>query len=516
MSDSLSLAIPDAPLAHHLPADQGDPSTDLLVPLQVTATPTPPPNDAFANAVEVTLPITVTGNNQWGTTETGEPRDCQNDYKSVWYRFTAPSSGTLVIQTETPNFTAGVTLYRGTTLNGLTYVTCGREAWVEAGQTYYLQVGSQTSNLGGPFTLRVSALYPVPANDNFANAAPLTLPATTRGHTYGATKESNEPAACNGTPLDRTVWYRFTAPLTGAASVVTDGSDFSVILSLYQGTQVGSLTLVGCDPYYYGTGPRLGAHVTAGETYYLQVGGYDYQRGQFTLQVTVLPPTPTPTLTPTRTATPTATATPTVTPTCPSSGPGRCTATPTATATPTIDPNATATFTPAPTPTIATCPINLYPGYWSGSGVSFNLSFDRTEVTNFSFSGYGCRHSLSFSAPSLPISSDCKIAFSGDLSDGVFVGLGGFGSPRELVGAWSCVTDSAIQRGVWSATGPSQPANTPTPPPTLPPTITATPTFTATPPPPTVTPTFTPTVVWTPSAWLYLPGIKRNRAFHDQ
>ena len=328
------------------------PRTGLFT-LSISLPHAPPANDAFATAIDVTLPVTVTGTNRWATTEAGEPWGCGYDSKTVWYRFTAPASGTLLTQVEAPGLAMGVTVFQGTALNGLRWLGCTSDVRVEAGQTYYLKVGgaNNSSLRSGAFTLRLSAPYPLPANDAFADATPLTLPATLQGYTYGATLERREPDSCRGVRFERSVWYKWTAPVTGAVSIATTDSTFPILLGLYQGTQIADLTLVACGGSLAGTESHLSAPVTAGETYYLQLAGAYDEYGRFTLQVAVLASTVTPTVTatPTDTATPTATATPTDT------------ATPTATAVP---PTATPSVTPGvalPTGTPTALPLTATP-----------------------------------------------------------------------------------------------------------------------------------------------------------
>ena len=83
---------------------------------------TPPPNDAFANAQVITGATgTVSGTNRGATKETGEPdHGGHPGGRSVWYRWTAPSTGTFRFDTCSSNFDTVLAAYSGTTVNALT------------------------------------------------------------------------------------------------------------------------------------------------------------------------------------------------------------------------------------------------------------------------------------------------------------------------------------------------------------------------------------------------------------
>ncbi len=89
----------------------------------ITAT-APPPNDNFVNAQIVTGNIgSVNGTNLFATKETGEPIHSPDDFpseKSIWYRWTAPNSGTVTMTTVGSTFDTLLAVYTGSAVNGLT------------------------------------------------------------------------------------------------------------------------------------------------------------------------------------------------------------------------------------------------------------------------------------------------------------------------------------------------------------------------------------------------------------
>jgi hypothetical protein len=87
----------------------------------------PPPNDNFANAQVITgISGTVKGTNAFATKEAGEPShspDGNPGGKSVWYRWTAPGSGSVSLNTSGSNFDTLLAVYTGSTVNGLVAIT---------------------------------------------------------------------------------------------------------------------------------------------------------------------------------------------------------------------------------------------------------------------------------------------------------------------------------------------------------------------------------------------------------
>jgi hypothetical protein len=83
-----------------------------------------PTNDNFANATVLSgSTITMTGTNANATKEPGEPNHAGNaGGKSVWYQWTAPSAGTVTIDTHGSTFDTLLGVYTGTSVSALTTV----------------------------------------------------------------------------------------------------------------------------------------------------------------------------------------------------------------------------------------------------------------------------------------------------------------------------------------------------------------------------------------------------------
>lgn len=258
-----------------------------------------PANDNFADATELTaaLPIAVTGTNREATREPNEPaHDGTNGGASVWYRWVAPAAGPVSIDTCGSDFDTVLGVYTGSAVNALAKVasddnTCGTRSQVSfeatAGTTYWIAVDGPVRNVG---TIRL-AIHKVvrPANDNFADARPLTgtLPLTTDGTTIDASREPSEPLH-GGVTGTASVWYRWTAPAAGKVVVETCGSGFDTTLGVYTGVEVGDLSTVAFNGDACGAQSRVEFGAAAGRTYWIAVDGAGGAVGA--VRLTVRPP----------------------------------------------------------------------------------------------------------------------------------------------------------------------------------------------------------------------------------
>jgi hypothetical protein len=102
---------------------------------------------------------------------------------------------------------------------------------------------------------------PPPSNDNFANGIPLTgLGFATFGYNASATTEPGEP----GYPWN-SVWWSWTAPVSGVVAVGVIGGTAGQYAQVYMGTSLTNLSWVanGSQAFY----------AVAGTTYQIQVSG---------------------------------------------------------------------------------------------------------------------------------------------------------------------------------------------------------------------------------------------------
>jgi len=270
----------------------------LLVP--ATATAAPPANDDFANAVVIdpsSLPITTTAATiDEATLEigNGESVPCGlagANAQTVWYAITPTSSGVIQVSDTATFYYQFIGAYRqdGSGLGGLVNLSCSTWYYgqssttfkAEAGKTYYIQTGSSFASFGS-VTLTMQVIPP-PANDDFAQATPITsLPFSNSVDSTAAGFQANEPTPSCGS-MDGTVWYAFTPSTAGSYTASLPYTGLYTGVAAYSGSGLGSLSEIGCRSIYQ----PLTFHANAGTTYYFQVGGFGSGRGTLSFQLDV-------------------------------------------------------------------------------------------------------------------------------------------------------------------------------------------------------------------------------------
>jgi hypothetical protein len=252
-----------------------------------------PANDNFANAQVITgTSGTAAGNNTGATREPGEPLIAGNQGgASVWYSWTAANTGPVTISTFSSTFDTLLGVYTGSSVGSLTLVADNDDApgnccWssvsftASGGTTYRIAVDGYNGGGGpqeGPLTLdwNLNPSSPVPSNDDFSNAITINGNCTTvTGTNLAATKEPGEPNHA-GNVGGASVWWKWIAPISGSATVTTDGSNFDTLLAVYTGTSVSNLTLVAQnDDDNQGQTSSVTFNAVAGTTYYIAVDGW--------------------------------------------------------------------------------------------------------------------------------------------------------------------------------------------------------------------------------------------------
>jgi hypothetical protein len=264
-----------------------------------TGPPHRPANDDLADARVLVGPRgSVAGTTEQATYEPGESPlldECASgcgyftgDHGSgVWFRWTPPSDGTWRLDNATRGEDSWIQVYRGgPTIGRLSLVKEGigypgsypstlLDVPLKGGTTYWIRYSSYTYH--GPFILdwepATGAPTPArPANDDFAAARDLGSSPTGRVHATNqwATVEPGEPETPNWTDVHSTVWFRWTAPSTGLATVGTP--DYYTATRIWTGSTLGSLQWV--SPTYWGEPDRRPTfQAQAGTTYWIQMGG---------------------------------------------------------------------------------------------------------------------------------------------------------------------------------------------------------------------------------------------------
>ena len=258
-----------------------------------------PANDSFENrAVLVGATASSTGASQNATAQPGEPAHAGSPAaRSVWWTWTASAAGVVTVSTVGSSFDTVLAVYTGTAVTNLTAVVGNDDAGgartsqatfnAIAGQAYQIAVDGYGGVAGDvALSLSLAGGGAGPANDSFASAAVLTGASTSAtGRNSGATAQAGEPAHA-GFAAARSVWWTWTAPSTGPATVSTAGSDFDTVLAVYTGTDVAGLTPVGSDDQSGGNNTsRLTFNAGAGTMYRIAVDGYQGSVGNVALSV---------------------------------------------------------------------------------------------------------------------------------------------------------------------------------------------------------------------------------------
>ncbi len=227
-----------------------------------------PANDSFASALALLgTNISLIGNNRAATAEAGEPIPPQGGGHSVWYTWTAPENGTLILGgIFTDGGSSGplvATVYTGDNVTNLAAVSSGGYITVWAGTNYHIAVDNGSTNweVGnfGDFALQIS-FYSAQPNDDFANR--IELAGNDAIFDYSSLGASIEP----GEPADgvSSLWWTWTAPYDGTAMV--SGLQYNPAMGYaYTGDSLTNLVLVGSKQGYFFWGAE------AGKTYQIAI-----------------------------------------------------------------------------------------------------------------------------------------------------------------------------------------------------------------------------------------------------
>jgi serine protease len=269
--------------------------------------PTAPPNNDFAAAT--VIPATanvysVDSTNVTANREAGERHHVvPTSERSVWWKWTPTTRGLVTIDTIGSGFDTVLAVYAGASSAAqlgrlVAYdddISAAEHASrvsfvVGAGQTYHIVVAGKTTYEQCSITLNLNF---APANDNFVDAQPVAVAASSQtvveGSNVLATQEPGEPIHDGQYSAMASVWYKFTAPVSGPITIDTEGSTTltDTVLAVYRGSAVHALTPVASDD---DSGSNYLSSVTfdmtQGAVYRVAVAGFDGAQGRFRLRFT--------------------------------------------------------------------------------------------------------------------------------------------------------------------------------------------------------------------------------------
>jgi hypothetical protein len=239
----------------------------------------PPANDDFAHRTPLSGFVSSgSGANAEATAQAGEPSHAPpaSPAHSLWWTWTAPASGSFILDAENSYFATALAVYTGTALGSLTRVADnsmnGNQMTFSAtaGTAYQIAVDGKSGTTGNiQFTLRPAF---APPNDSFANRISITgSTARVIGFNTGASAEPGEPLGFNN---GASVWWTWMAPSAGLYTVTVTGTTFRVLLGVYTGSTLGTLVRVAGDGLSsFDPAAQTTFRAMAGATYQITVDG---------------------------------------------------------------------------------------------------------------------------------------------------------------------------------------------------------------------------------------------------
>lgn len=261
-----------------------------------TVSSSPPANDNFANALLITgAQGTAQCSSPGATKEQDEPNHgvLGTSAQSVWFRWVAPVSGPVVLDTHGSSYDTVCAAYTGSALANLALLNKNDDSLdssepvftsqvsfvAAAGTTYYIAVDSEEGQTGE--VALHWAPSAAPSNDLFAAAQVLSgtsgnLVATNAN----ASTEFGEPLHAKQ-PGGASVWYRWQAPSNGVFALTTAGSTFDTLIGVYTGSSIGTLTEIVSNDNENADVKTSQAQFSAigGVTYYIAIDGYSGANG---------------------------------------------------------------------------------------------------------------------------------------------------------------------------------------------------------------------------------------------
>jgi hypothetical protein len=201
---------------------------------------------------------------------------------------TGGPSGTVLVQSAMFSFSASEPATFACSLDGAPATACtspvSYSGLAGGGHTLTVVATDRAGNVDATPATRTWTIF----NDAFVAAAPMTgATGTARGSNAAATREAGEPRITNNKG-GRSVWFTWTAPWSGTATIDTVGSSFNTLLAVYTGTTVGGLRQVAAnDNYGSSQQSRVTFAAVAGVTYRIAVDGFNGGYGTYVLHWTV-------------------------------------------------------------------------------------------------------------------------------------------------------------------------------------------------------------------------------------
>ncbi len=254
-----------------------------------------PGNDVCASAVILTLDVPESGTSVDATEDAGVSSSCfTGTANDVWYSFTpgAGQGGDYVVYVYGTNFDSAVSVH---TACDQASIACNDDYTTDSLDRESLAIASMTAETtylirvagynGATGTFTVMVTLP-PDNDTCGTAAGINVDTVYSESSIGAETEGTIAApTCSNAAL-HDVWYQFTAGIDGdhTVSLSNPVSTYDPTLAVYSECDVAGY--IDCaDTGSFGDGESVTFAAVNGIIYYIRVGGYAGQVGDFDIKV---------------------------------------------------------------------------------------------------------------------------------------------------------------------------------------------------------------------------------------
>ena len=223
----------------------------------------------------------------------------------VWFQFTPDDPGDYTVSLCGSSFDTVLAVYDGSTGCPGTPLDCDNDTCGTASQltffgapgvTYYFQVGGLNTADTGVGEIALTLFGGVaPANDECSAAEVFAFgQPPVAFSTVFATSDGIDPG-CGATAGTPDIWYQYVANGSSEITVTTAGSDYDTVLAVWDGSggcpMPGDLSLACNDDEILLLTSSLSFTGVGGETYYIQVTGFNGRRGDGTLDIFEVAPT---------------------------------------------------------------------------------------------------------------------------------------------------------------------------------------------------------------------------------
>ncbi len=256
----------------------------------ISGPPIPPANDSCATPTVIAGFASFPFNSTLAAAGNDFAPGCATIGRDVWFSWTAGATGMATFATCTgTSFDTVIAVYATSTCPAAPPVACNDDSCgtrssvttaVTNGTTYLVQVGSFGTGAGGAGMLTVSTPPVPPANDDCTAATAIAgtglFPFDNTLATTGTQGQAESAClAFTFTAITRDVWFDWTAPSSGIATVETCGqTSVDTKLAAYAGAGCPAAAAIACNDDTCSLQSRVQFACTAGQVYALQLGTY--------------------------------------------------------------------------------------------------------------------------------------------------------------------------------------------------------------------------------------------------